>query len=245
VLQPYIDARYPNSTLNIPDMLRADEFIRDLGDFEQKGTLPNLLIMDLNSDHTSGTRPGGPTPRAMVANNDLSLGRVVEAISKSRFWPNSLILVVEDDAQNGVDHVDGHRTVALAIGPHIRRDAVDSNNYNHTSLVRTIQEIFNIPAKTRYLVSARPMKSIFTRDADLKPYAAITPKASLDETNAPLKSLVGRRRWAAEQSLSMNWSHVDDIREDALNRILWWDAKGYDTPYPKLHGSQSSRERGH
>ena len=245
VLQPYIDARYPNSTLNIPDMLRADEFIRDLGDFEQKGTLPNLLIMDLNSDHTSGTRPGGPTPRAMVANNDLALGRVVEAISKSRFWPNSLILVVEDDAQNGVDHVDGHRTVALAIGPHIRRDAVDSNNYNHTSLVRTIQEIFNIPAKTRYLVSARPMKSIFTREADLKPYAAITPKTSLDETNSPLKALAGRRRWAAEQSLSMNWSHVDDIREDALNRILWWDAKGYDTPYPKLHGSQSSRERGH
>ena len=110
--------------------------------------MPNLNIMTLNSDHTNGTRPGSPTPRAMVADNDLALGRIVEGISKSRFWANSLILVVEDDAQDGVDHVDGHRTVALAIGPHIRRDAVDSNNYNQTSMVRTIQEIFGIPPRT-------------------------------------------------------------------------------------------------
>lgn len=234
-LQPYIDPQYPNSTLNIPDLLRADAFISDLANYEKKGNLPNLLIMDLNSDHTSGTRPGGPTPRSMVANNDLALGRVVEAISKSRFWPHSLIFVVEDDAQNGVDHVDGHRTVALAIGPHIRRNAIDSNNYNHTSMVRTIQEIFNIPAKTRYLVSARAMKSIFSRESDLRPYHAVTPEISLDETNPPLRALGGRRLWAARQSMAMNWSHPDDIKPDVLNRILWWDAKGYDKQYPQLH----------
>jgi hypothetical protein len=171
----------------------------------------------------------------MVADDDLALGRMVEAISKSRFWPNSLILVVEDDAQNGLDHVDGHRTVALAIGPHVRRGALDSNNYNHTSMVRTIQEIFDIPAKTRYLVSARSMNSIFTADADTSTYRALTPKQALDEMNPAARSLNGRQLWAAQQSLAMNWSHPDDIKEDVLNRILWWDSKGYDKPYPVLH----------
>ena len=157
------------------------------------------------------------------------------AISKSRFWSKSLILVVEDDAQNGLDHVDGHRTVALAIGPHVRRGTVDSNNYNQTSMVRTIQEIFDIPAKTRYLVTARAMRSVFTTDADTSTFAARTPKVQLDEMNPALSSLEGRRLWAAKQSLAMNWAHPDDVREETLNRILWWASKGYDTTYPALH----------
>ena len=123
--------RYPNNSTSIPDQIRAEEFLRELAEHEKTGQLPHVNILTLNSDHTNGTRPGSPTPRAMVADNDLALGRIVEGISKSRFWSTSLILVVEDDAQDGVDHVDGHRTVALAIGPFIRRDAVDSNNYNH------------------------------------------------------------------------------------------------------------------
>jgi hypothetical protein len=126
-LQPYSSQRYPFQSLNIPDQLRAEEFLREFAEFEKNGALPNLCILSLNSDHTNGTRPGSPTPKAMVADNDLALGRIVEGISKSRYWPNSLIFVVEDDAQDGVDHVDGHRTVAMAIGPQIRRDAVDSN----------------------------------------------------------------------------------------------------------------------
>src|SRR5579864_1337246 len=234
-LEKYVDQRYPAPSTGIPDEMRAEEFTRELGQFEKTGTLPNLVVMVLNNDHTDGTRPGSPTPRAMVANNDIALGRVVEAISKSKFWSKSLILVVEDDAQNGLDHVDGHRTVALAIGPHVRRGAVDSNNYNQTSMVRTIQEIFDIPAKTRYLVAARAMHSIFAADADISAYTALTPKQPLDEMNPGLSSLDGRRLWAAQQSLAMNWSHPDDIREDALNPILWWAAKGYDKPYPSLH----------
>jgi hypothetical protein len=197
--------------------------------------VPNLSILSLNSDHTSGTRPGGPTPRAMVADNDLALGRIVEGISKSRIWAHSLILVVEDDAQDGVDHVDGHRTIALAIGPFIRRNAVDSNNYNQVSLIRTIQEIFRIPARTRYLAAARPMTSIFTAEADPAAYEHLVPKPSLDESNPPLKALSGRRLWAARQSAAMNFRDLDDAPEDTLNRVLWWDAKGYDTPYPVRH----------
>ena len=196
--------------------------------------MPNVNIITLNNDHTNGTRPGSPTPRAMVADNDLALGRIVEGLSKSRFWANSLILVVEDDAQDGLDHVDGHRTVALAIGPHVRRNAVDSNHYNHTSMVRTIQEVFGIPPRTKFLKSARAMTSIFTAQADTSGYECLKPKVEVDEMNPPLKALDGRKLWAAKQSLAMNWNDPDDVPEDVLNRILWWDAKGYDRPYPKL-----------
>ena len=195
--------------------------------------MQNLSIIALNEDHTNGTRPGGPTPKAMVADDDLALGRIVEAISKSQFWAKSLILVTEDDAQDGVDHVDGHRTLALAIGPFIRRGVVDSNNYTHLSLIRTIQEIFRIPARTRFLEAARPMTSIFTARVDTRPYERLVPKQAIDELNPPLRALNGRRLQAARESMAMNFSEPDEAPAQTLNRILWWDAKGYDTPYPK------------
>jgi YVTN family beta-propeller protein len=231
-LAKILSQRYPHSSTSIPDQIRAEEFLRELGEREKSGVMPNVSVLTLNSDHTNGTQPGSPTPRAMVADNDLALGRIVEGISKSRFWAQSLILVVEDDAQDGFDHVDGYRTVALAIGPHIRRGVVDSNFYTHTSMVRTIQDIFEIPPRTRFASSARAMTSIFTPETDAKPYRCLPAKLALDEMNPPLVSLSGKRLWAARQSLAMNWSHPDDIRSDVLNRILWWDAKGYDVPYP-------------
>ncbi len=231
-LAKIISTRYPFSTTSIPDQLRADVFLSEFAGYEKSGSLPNLSVIHLNEDHTNGTRPGSPTPRAMVADDDLALGRIVEAISKSRYWKESLILVVEDDAQDGFDHVDGYRTVALAIGPHVRRGVVDSNFYTHTALVRTIQDIFEIPPRTRYASAARAMTSIFTPDADTSPYQCLPARIALDEMNPPLAALDGKRLWAARQSLAMNWSHPDDIRSDVLNRILWWDAKGYQTPYP-------------
>jgi hypothetical protein len=174
----------------------------------------------------------------MVADNDLALGRIVEGITKSRFWPHSLILVTEDDAQDGLDHVDGHRTLALAISPYVRRNAVDSNNYNQVSLIRTIQEIFRIPQRTRYLAAARAMTSVFTAETDLAPYDLLTPKQSIDELNPPLKALRGRQLWAARESEKMNFKDLDDVPEDLLNHILWWDAKGYDKPYPVLQSQR-------
>jgi YVTN family beta-propeller protein len=231
-LAKILSARYPFNTTSIPDQIRADEFLREFAEGEKSGVLPNLSVLTLNEDHTNGTRPGSPTPRAMVADNDLALGRIVEAISKSRFWSESLILVVEDDAQDGFDHVDGYRTVALAIGPHVRRGAVDSNFYTHAAMVRTIQDIFEIPPRTRFASAARAMTSIFTPEADITPYQCLPARIALDEMNPPLASLNGKRLWAARQSLAMNWSHPDDVRSDVLNRILWWDAKGYAAPYP-------------
>ncbi len=231
-LAKILSPSYPHNSTSIPDQIRAEEYLRELAGREKSGKMPNLSVITLDEDHTNGTSPGSATPRAMVADNDLALGRIVEGISKSRFWPQSLILVVEDDAQDGWDHVDGHRTVALAIGPHIRRGVVDSNFYTHTGLVRTIQDIFEIPARTRYASNARAMTSVFTPDADLTPYKCLPARVALDEMNPPLASLKGKPLWAARQSLAMNWSRPDDIRADVLNRILWWNAKGFETPYP-------------
>jgi hypothetical protein len=231
-LAPYSSQRYPYPTLAINDQIRAEEFIREFDEREKAGTVPQLSILSLNSDHTNGTRPGSPTPRAMVADDDLALGRIVERISQSAVWKNSLILVTEDDAQNGVDHVDGHRTIALAIGPHVRRQAVDSNHYNHSSLIRTIQDIYKIPRRTRAYEAARPMTSVFTATANPAPYKRLEPKVALDEMNPPLRALAGWQLWGARQSLAMNFKDIDDIPYDTLNKILWWDAKGWDKPFP-------------
>jgi YVTN family beta-propeller protein len=238
-LSNVMSLRFPNNATNITDQIRAEEFLRELGEREKSGEMPHVVVMTLGSDHTNGTSPGSPTPRAMVADNDLALGRVVEGISKSRFWAKSLILVVEDDAQNGLDHVDGHRTVALAIGPYVRRNVVDSNHYNHSSMVRTIQDIYQIPARTRFLQSARAMTSVFTATADLTPYQKLAANIPFDEMNPPLKALRGNRLLAARQSAAMNWSQPDDVPEKVLNQILWWDSKGYDKPYPKLTSQES------
>ncbi len=232
-LQKYIDERYPENDTSITDEVRADEYLRELALFERSGELPQLSVLTLTSDHTNGTRPGSPTPRAMVADDDLALGRIVEGISKGRFWPTTLILVVEDDAQDGIDHVDGHRTVALAIGPHIVRGKVDSNFYDHSSMIRTIQEIFRIPPQTRFVAAARPMTSIFTTTAKADAWKALTPEIALDEMNPPARGLKGRQLWSAQKSLQMNWHEPDDVPSDVLNRILWWDSKGYEKEYPK------------
>src|SRR6202040_471938 len=113
----------------VPDGLRADIFLKEFADFEKNGNLPRLVILLLYDDHTSGTSPGFPTPRAQVADNDLALGRIVAAISKSQYWKESAIFVTEDDSQDGLDHVDGHRTVGLAISPYTKHGVVDSSFY--------------------------------------------------------------------------------------------------------------------
>jgi YVTN family beta-propeller protein len=242
-LQKIMDTRYPVNDTSITDQIRAEEYLRELSEFEKNGNMPQISVLTLNQDHTNGTRPGSPTPRAMVADNDLALGRIVEGLTKSRFWSSTLVLVVEDDAQAGLDHVDGHRTVALAIGPHIRRGTVDSNHYNHSSMVRTIQEIFRIPPQTRFVAAARPMTSIFTASAVMDTYQALKPKVELNEMNRPIAALNGRQKWAAEKSLAMNWHELDDAPQETLNRILWWDAKGYDKEYPVLTATPSRPER--
>ena len=222
---------FPGFPLVTPDVYRAKLFLDELKEYERKGTFPNLVYLFLPADHTNGTRPGSPTPRAMVADNDLALGMVVEAVSKSKFWPKTCILVTEDDPQNGFDHVDGHRTVGLVISPYTKRKVVDSTNYNQTGLVKTIELMLGLPPMTQLDLLATPMRGCFTDRADLTPYTAEKNRVTLDEMNKEVEKLKGKAKEFALKSLELDFDAEDRADEDTLNRILWFAMRG-DRPYP-------------
>jgi YVTN family beta-propeller protein len=232
-LDPYSHPGYPGFPLITPDVYRAQLFLEDLKAYEQKGELPNLLYVFLPCDHTNGTRPGSPTPRAMVADNDLALGRIVEAVTKSKFWPKTCIFVVEDDPQNGFDHVDGHRTVALVISPYTKRRFVDHTCYNQTGMVKTIELILGLPPMNQLDLSATPMRPCFQATPDLTPYICRPSRIALDEMNPPLEKLKGQALHWAKKSLEMDFDQEDRADEDTLNRILWYAMRGPNTPYPE------------
>ncbi len=232
-LAPYLCETYPGFPNIVPDVYRAAEFIKELRAFEQRGTFPHFCIMLLPNNHTSGTKPGMPTPQASVADNDVALGRIVEAVSRSRFWPQTCIFVVEDDPQNGYDHIDGHRTVAQVISPYTKRGFVDSTNYNQTSMVRTIELILGLPPMNQFDASATPMTTCFADKPDLTPYTAVPNNIPLDQVNPSLSEIRDPRQlhWASiSQELPLD--DVDQADEDTLNRILWFAARGRDDTYP-------------
>ncbi|MBE7559946.1 bifunctional YncE family protein/alkaline phosphatase family protein [bacterium] len=233
-LEPYTCTTTIGFPSIVPDVYRANEFIKELAEFEKNGRFPNLCMMLLPNDHTAGTRPGYPTPRAAVADNDLALGRVVEAISKSRYWKETCIFVVQDDPQAGVDHVDGHRTVAFVISPYTKRKFVDSTHYTQTGMVKTIELILGLPPMNQFDLSATAMRNCFTDQADYTPYTALPNNIPLDQMNPGLSQLDGPQRYWAEKSLELPLDDVDLADEDTLNRILWHSVKGYDVPYPRL-----------
>ena len=233
-IEPYICPTFAGFGGTAPDVHRAAQFIRELRDYEKAGSLPNFMIMLLPNNHTAGTRPGTPTPAATVADNDLALGQIVEAISHSKFWPETAIFVVEDDPQNGFDHIDGHRTVGMVISPYTRRGGVvDSTNYNQTSMVRTMEIILGLPPMNQFDASATPMASCFTDKPDFTPYQATPSITPLDQLNPSLADIRDpRQRHWAEVSIKMNLDEIDKADEDTLNRILWYAARGRDDTYP-------------
>jgi DNA-binding beta-propeller fold protein YncE len=223
---------FPYWTLAVPDVVRAQIFMKYLKGWEKSGAMPNLVMMQLPSDHTAGTRPGVSTPKAMVADNDWALGQVVAALTRSPFWKNMAIFVVEDDAQNGIDHVDGHRTVALAISPYTRRRAVDSTYYSHVSMVKTIERMLGLPTMSFFDMISDDMRNSFQMTPDDAPYTAVEPKQLIYQLNPSLETLRGARRKAAVESMKMDFNVPDDVPSQTLNRILWHDARGWKTPYP-------------
>jgi hypothetical protein len=224
----------------IPDVVRAQVFTAHLKRWEAAGAMPNLSIVHLPSDHTEGTVPFRPTPRASVADNDWALGLIVDALSRSQFWSKTAIFVVEDDAQNGVDHVDGHRTVALAISPYTRRGAVDSTFYAQQSMLKTIELILGLSPLSIFDLTATEMRASFQDAPNLSPYAAVEPAQSIVELNPSANSLPTPARQGALASARMRFDVVDAAPSDALNRILWHDARGWSTPYPRLRSSAFS-----
>jgi YVTN family beta-propeller protein len=231
-LEPYTHPGYPGFPLLTPDVYRAQLFIEALDDFAKNGAMPDLVYVFLPCDHSVGTQPGFPTPRAMLADNDLALGRLVEAVSKSPFWAQTCIFVVEDDPQFGFDHVDGHRSVLQVISPYTKRRYRDSTNYNQTGVVKTIELILGLPPMNQLDLSATPMRACFQDRPDLTPYAAVPSKVPLDEMNPPLGRLKGKALYWAKKSLEMDFGEADEADEDTLNHILWHSVRGYDAPYP-------------
>ena len=211
--------------LSITDQKRADNWLQEFNGFIQNNNLPQLSIIHLGNDHTQGTTPGMPTPRAMIADNDLALGRVVDAIANSVFWKDSAVFVVEDDAQSGPDHVDSHRSVALVASPFAKRSFVDHTFYSTSGMLRSMELILGLPPMSQYDAAATPMFNAFQATPDLSVYKRSTPNVALDEKNPP--NAVG-----ATASRSMDFSDADLTPEEPLNEIIWHSVKGPNVPMP-------------
>jgi hypothetical protein len=227
----------------IPDVLRAKAFIDELQEYENKDgdQWPNLMVMALPNDHTGGIRPGLPTPRAMVADNDLALGQIVEAITKSRFWKNTAIFVIEDDSQGGWDHVSAYRTVGLVISPWSRLKTTMRTNYNQTSVVRTIEQILGIPPMNIGDATATPMFDCFNDTPDFAPYQSVVNRIPLDEMNKSLSELKGTALHYARKNLDPQYDHIDSGDDDQFNRIIWYAMKG-NKPYPRKYAGKELEE---
>jgi len=217
----------------IPDILRAKTFIDELNHYESlKGdSLPQLMVMALPSDHTSGTRPDYPTPRAMVADNDLALGQIVDAVSHSKFWKNTAIFVLEDDSQDGWDHVSAYRTSALVISPYSRFTNAIHTAYNQPSMVRTIEQILGLPPMNIQDAIATPMVDCFNEIADTTPYTFVKNQIPLNEMNPPLSALRDKPLHYARLSLDPQFDGIDSGNDFVFNRILWFSTMG-NIPYP-------------
>ena len=222
ILSKVTNPHYRGFDLDYPDVERAKVFLRDLAEFETSGQMPRLILMRLGNDHTSGTTPGKIAPLSSVADNDYALGQIVEGVSHSRFWPTTAIFVLEDDAQNGPDHVDSHRSPAFVISPYARRRAVDSAMYNTTSTLRTMELLLGLNPMTQFDAAARPMHAAFQATPDAAPYIAEKPRIPLDQRNPALSPTAAR-------SQKLDFSEEDRADDNELNDILWVAVRGTQT----------------
>jgi Phosphoesterase family len=207
------------------DTDNVETFLKEFHAYEQQGDLPHFIVMSLGEDHTSGTSPGAFTPQACVASNDLALGRLIEAVSHSKFWPETAIFVIEDDAQNGPDHVDAHRTIGLVISPYTKRKQLDSTQYTTVSMLRTMELILGLSPLSQYDAAANPMYGSFTDKADLTPYSHMPARINLEAKNTALS-------YGAERSSKMDFSEYDRVNDFELNEVLWYSIKGENAPIP-------------
>jgi len=224
-LKDHFDPLYRDVIGDITDQQRLDEWQREFREFEKFGTLPHLNIIHLPNDHTVGTRPGSATPRAMVADNDLALGRLVETISKSRFWAASVIFVLEDDAQDGPDHVDAHRSPLYVISPYTHRHAIEHGRFSTVSVLKTIEKVLGLGSMTIFDAQAVPLFSVFERLPKQEAYACLQPRIPLDEKNASGAP-------GAAESAQWDFSRPDRVPELALNRVIWQSVRGADSMPP-------------
>jgi DNA-binding beta-propeller fold protein YncE len=243
-LKPLINREVHYWPLLQSDQFRADVFIREYEEFSRRDAVPDLMVISLPCDHTEGTNPQYPTPRAMMADNDLALGRVVEAVSASPQWKETCIFVVEDDAQSGPDHVDGHRTVFMAISPYNRRGAVDTTFYTQTNMIRSIEMMLGLDPMNKFDAVAEPMVACFDDRPDLTPYRAVPNNIPLDERNPSGPNMTEADRYWLDKTESLDWSHIDAPDPYWMNRITWYSLFKGTRQYPGRPGERPGvRER--
>jgi YVTN family beta-propeller protein len=225
-LQGHFDPYYNGWDLEYLDVDRATRFISEFNRMLGEESLPQFMIVRLPNDHTSGTKEGSFTPRAMVADNDLALGMIVEAVSASAVWPETAIFVVQDDAQNGPDHVDAHRTVAMVVSPYTRGRGLDHTMYSTASMLRTMELILGLQPMSQYDAGALPMYNTFQAEVDLSPYTCLAvPEEMRTVRNSP-------DAWGSDLSAQLNFEKEDAADDLLFNEIVWRSIKGGDNPMP-------------
>ena len=224
-LKGHFDPWYRSFDTDYPDVLRARRYLSELRRFESEGEMPRLQVIRLPNDHTSGTTTNKFTPIAAVADNDVALGMVVEAVSRSKFWPQTAIFVVEDDAQNGPDHVDAHRTIAFVVSPYTKRGVVDSTMYSTASMLRTMELILGLRPMSQFDAAALPMFHSFTAKPDLRPYQALSANVDLNQRNP-------KTAWGANLSRKMDFTKEDAADDLLLNEVIWRSIRGGNSPMP-------------
>ncbi|MCU1311628.1 MAG: 3-carboxy-cis,cis-muconate lactonizing enzyme, partial [Candidatus Angelobacter sp.] len=244
-LRGHFDPNFPDFNLSYPDQLRADEFLREFKQFvENRGkdparALPNYVLLRLGNDHTSGTKAGVATPSAAVADNDLAVGRVVDAVSNSPYWDDTAILILEDDAQDGPDHVDAHRSIALVISKYSPSSAgksvVDSQFYTTVSMMKTLEVLLGLPAMNNNDENAPAIASLFAGRGNHEAFTA----DYRNRENGLLYEANKSNALGAKASAKMDFNHADRADTGLLNAILWRDRMG-NKPMPKIRGGSSA-----
>ena len=225
ILAKVTNMNYRGFDLDYPDVERAKVFLAELAEWEKSGEMPQLVTLRIGNDHTNGTAAGKIAPLSAVADNDQALGQIVEAMSKSKFWASTAIFVLEDDAQNGPDHVDSHRSPVFVLSPYTRRGAVDSTMYNTTSVLRTMELILGLRPMTHFDASAKPMHAAFASQADLRPYQAEAPRISTTDRNPASAPM-------AAKAAKMDFDEADRADDDELNAMLWRAIRKTEPPVP-------------
>ncbi len=216
---------YPGFDMGISDVTRYEEWEKDFSQLEAENEVPNLSIIRMGNDHTVGTRKGSLTPRAYVAQNDYAVGKLVERISNSSIWKESIIFILEDDAQNGSDHVDAHRSIMMMISPYVKRNYIDHSLYTTSSVLKTIELILGLSPMTQYDLAARPLLGMITAKADLTPYKCIPPVWDINE-----KNIAGA--YGSERCEELNLAVEDAIPDIEFNEIIWKSIKGSQSVMP-------------
>lgn len=235
-LRRYSCPTFPGWDLAIPDQVRADAFLKELAEFERHGTYPDFVVLYLPNDHTGGELKA----QSYVADNDLALGRCVEGLSKSRFWKDMAVFVIEDDPQSGHDHVDGHRSICFVASPWAKRGETVGKFYNECSVLHTIGRILGLPPLNESVAAAPTMEDCFQGTPDLTPYRCLVPEFPLNMAkSAPMPARTPAEKKLAARVGALDFSKPDLIDEDALNRAIWMETRpgeAYPAAYAGAHG---------